>query len=140
MKKRPMDEDKDFDRYGWVVLAVLILVRISHQMSQQQLGYIFGFKGEGDKAGDPFYEITAAFPDLFANYGLLSGPAFSTSYCIAGLFGGALVDRFNRKTLLGLVSIIWSLSSVVSGSTNSFLVLCLMRFVCGMCVSITDPA
>mmetsp|Transcript_38 Transcript_38/g.69 ORF Transcript_38/g.69 Transcript_38/m.69 type:complete len:197 (-) Transcript_38:109-699(-) len=109
-------------------------------MNQQSLGYVFGFKGDGVKAGDSFYEIKSAFPELYANYGLLSGPAFSISYCIAGLFMGILVDKVNRKTLVSTACIVWSLSTILSGFTDSFYVLCLMRFVLGMSVSCTDPA
>jgi hypothetical protein len=43
------------------------------------LGYIFGFLGEGAKAGNSFYEIRTAFPELFSYYALLSGPALSIS-------------------------------------------------------------
>ena len=41
---------------------MLILVRVSHGVSQSSLGYVFGFKGEGLMAGDPKYEIRTAFP------------------------------------------------------------------------------
>jgi MFS family permease len=34
----------------------------------------------------------------------------------------------------------WSITSIISGSTSSFLVLCIMRFITGMCVSATEPA
>ena len=71
---------------------------------------------------------------------MLSGPAFSISYSVAGIFMGLLVDKVNRKTLLSIACIGWSITSLVSGSTNSFLVLCLMRFITGMCVSATEPA
>lgn len=84
--------------------------------------------------------MRTAFPSLLDNYSLLSGPAFSISYSIAGIFMGLLVDKVNRKTLLSIACLVWSLTSIVSGSTNSFMILCLMRFITGMCVSATDPA
>ena len=90
-------------------------------------------------AGDPKYEIRAAFPELFANYGLLSGPAFSVSYAISGIFIGIIVDKANRKTLLSVACLLWGLTSLVTAQTSSFAVLCLMRFILGMCVSATEP-
>ena len=39
-----------------------------------------------------------------------------------------------------LVCLCWSITSIVSGSTNSIIVLCLMRFILGICVSATEPA
>lgn len=93
---------------------MLILIRVSHGVSQSSLGYVFGFKGDGIKAGDPKYEIRAAFPELFANYGLLSGPAFSISYAISGIFVGILVDKANRKSLLALACLLWGMTSLVT--------------------------
>lgn len=80
------------------------------------------------------------FPELLPNYSLLSGPAFSISYSVAGIFMGLAVDKVNRKQLLAFACIMWSITSIISGSTSSFLVLCLMRFFTGMCVSATEPA
>jgi MFS family permease len=133
-------DQKDFTPYAWLVLGILLAVRIAHGVNQASLGYIFGFKGDGLKAGNPFFEMRSAFPSLQENYSLLSGPAFSVSYSIAGIFMGLLVDKVNRKTLLAMACIGWSLTSLVSGMTDSFLVLCLMRFITGMCVSATEPA
>ena len=53
---------------------------------------------------------------------------------------GILVDKINRKQLLLIVCLLWSLTSIISGSTNSILILCLMRFILGICVSATEPA
>ena len=89
---------------------------------------------------NPFYEIGLVFPQLAANYGMLSGPAFSISYAFAGIFMGLLVDKVNRKKLLLSAMFIWSASTVISGTTSSFAVLFLMRFILGLFVSATEPA
>ena len=77
---------------------------------------------------------------MAANYGMLAGPAFSISYAVAGIFMGLLVDNVNRKKLLLSALIIWSASTVISGTTSSFGVLILMRFILGLMVSATEPA
>ena len=100
---------------------------------------MFGFKGEGLMAGDPKYEIRTAFPDLFDNYGLLSGPAFSVSYAVSGIFIGIIVGKANRKTLLAVACLMWGVTSLVTSQTTSFAVLCLCRFLLGVCVSATEP-
>ena len=109
-------------------------------MQQQGLGYIYGFSGTGIKAANPIYEIQMAFPELASSYGMLSGPGFSVSYAIAGIFMGLLVDKISRKNLLVLSVCIFSASTMVSSATNSFYVLFLMRFILGMFVSATEPA
>jgi len=109
-------------------------------MQQQGLGYIYGFKGTGIQAGNPHFEIGAAFPEMASQYGLLSGPAFSISYAIAGIFMGLLVDKYNRKNLLAGACIIWGLTQIISGSTSSFAVMIGMRFILGLFVSMVEPA
>ena len=76
---------------------------------------------------------------MAANYGMLSGPAFSISYAFAGIFIGLLVDNVNRKKLLLSAIFIWSASTVISGTTSSYGVLILMRFILGLFVSATEP-
>lgn len=100
---------------------------------------MYGYKGDGFKAGNPDFEIYRFFPNLSTNYGLLSGPAFSISYAISGILIGLLIKKFNRRMLISFAAIIWSLSSIVSGTTNSFSILFLMRFVLGCFVSATEP-
>ena len=77
---------------------------------------------------------------MAANYGMLSGPAFSISYAVAGIFMGLLVDNVNRKNLLLSALFLWSASTVISGTTSSFAVLFGMRFILGLFVSATEPA
>lgn len=89
---------------------------------------------------NPDYEIGLVFPSMAANYGMLSGPAFSISYAVAGIFMGLLVDNVNRKKLLLSAVFIWSASTVISGTTSSFGVLIFMRFILGLLVSATEPA
>lgn len=100
---------------------------------------MYGYKGEGFKAGNPEYEIYRFFPSLSQNYGLLSGPAFSISYAISGILMGILIKKLNRRVLISLATIIWSLTSIISGSTNSFAVIFIMRFILGCFVSTTEP-
>ena len=99
---------------------------------------MYGYKGEGDKSG-PDFEIYKFFPEMPSMYGLLSGPSFSISYAVAGIFMGMLIQNYNRKYLLAGACAIWSLSSIVSGTTNSFAVLFFMRFLLGLFVSATEP-
>ena len=72
-------------------------------------------------------------------YGLLSGPAFSISNGIAGLYFGKIADKSNRSRLLGFAAIAWSLTSIATGSVNSFTVMCIMRFGLGVFQGATEP-
>lgn len=109
-------------------------------MQMQALGYIYGFVGQGANAGKAFYEIAVAYPKLNEYYGLLSGLAFSLSFSVCGIFAGIAVDKYNRVRLLSIMAILWSVTSVVTGSVNSLLVLALMRFFLGATLSAAEPA
>jgi MFS family permease len=116
--------------YPWLVLAIIVLCRISNQQQRQMIGYAYGFTAP--TPGDPFFEISAAYPQLEVYYGLLSGAAFTMSHSIASLFAGQLADKVNRKMMLGVCCVLWSAATVASGVFDSFAVLFSMRFLLGM--------
>lgn len=81
------------------------------------------------------------FPELETYFGALSGLAFLIPFSFSGLFTGKLADiqRLNRKDLLGVLCIMWSMTTVVSGSTKSFLVFASMRIFLGILESANNP-
>jgi MFS family permease len=72
-------------------------------------------------------------------YGVLSGAAFTIAYSISGIFMGLLSDRFNRKKILGIACILWSLTQCVSSQTSYLSVFFLMRFFQGILQSANNP-
>ena len=52
---------------------------------------------------------------------------------------GAFTDKVNRKVTLGICVILAGLSQLVTGSTNSFVVLFIMRMICGAMNSASSP-
>lgn len=51
-----------------------------------------------------------------------------------------MCDKYNRKYLLGLGCVLWSVTSYVQGATNSFAMFFAMRFLLGITQSICMPA
>lgn len=100
---------------------------------------MYGFKAAGENAGSAFYEISKAYPGLSNNFGIIS----SLDCYISSIFGvlmGFLVDKYNRKNILGGIVILCSMASVATGTINSLGVLIAMRLVLGMCQSGFMPA
>jgi MFS family permease len=64
-------------------------------------------------------------------YGFLSGAGFSISFAISGIFWAMAAEKYNRKIIIALACIVWSLSSYFTGSVNSLLILGIMRFILG---------
>ena len=101
---------------------------------------MYGYKGVGLNAGNPLFEITASYPQMDKYYGLLSGAGFSLSYAIAGILWGIAADKSNRKMILALACITWSLTTYFTGAVNSFGILILMRFILGIAQGALEPA
>lgn len=52
---------------------------------------------------------------------------------------GLLVGKSNRKNLLAGACVMFSLTQIISGTTNSFGVMIAMRFILGLFVSVVEP-
>ena len=52
---------------------------------------------------------------------------------------GTLISKYNRKNILTGACIVWSLTSIISGTTSNFSLLLAMRFILGAFVSVTEP-
>jgi len=69
-------------------------------------------------------------------FGLLTGIAFTLVYTLFGLVLGSLADRVHRPRLIAAGLLVWSLVTVITGFTRSFLQMALAR----MCVGIGEAA
>lgn len=125
--------------YAFFVLFVALLCRIMVQWHRKGLTYAYGYTGLGEAAGNPIYEISAAYPELKGWYGLLAGLIYTVPYSFFGLLVGKFADNANRKLWLGIMVILASLTIGISGFVNSFAVLALMRVFHGMFNSATNP-
>ena len=86
-----------------------------------------------------FYELQSAYPTINKYYGILSGAGFSLSYAFFGLLWGQASDKYNRKWIVGLTCIGWSLTSIATGSFNSLAVLAVMRILLGATQAACEP-
>ncbi|MDB5686583.1 MAG: uncharacterized protein JWR77_1172, partial [Rhizorhabdus sp.] len=71
---------------------------------------------------------------------LVQGVAFSLFYCVAGVPLGRAVDRRNRRNLVALAVLIWTLLTVWSGLAGSFAELFVARAGIGIAEAILAPA
>jgi MFS family permease len=72
-------------------------------------------------------------------YGLLSGLAFTASFTTFGIFGGLAADKFNRKILLIIACVCWSICSLLTGLIDSFAGLFIFRFLLGFFQAVFNP-
>jgi sugar phosphate permease len=104
------------------------------------IGFTYGYQAVGAKFNSPTYMITASYPQLFAYYGVISSFAYSVTYSTLGVWAGVLSGKMNRKVLLAISCILWSLTTVGGGAINSFAFFCMMRVALGAFQSACNPA
>ena len=82
-----------------------------------------------------------AYPELKdqGTYGLLAGAGFSISFAHFAIFGGYISDKFNRKWIVIIAGIMWSLCTVMTGLVNSFAMLFVFRILLGIFESAFNP-
>lgn len=110
-------------------MLLVILCFVATECQYKSLSFYYGFGGLGPKCGDPKYEMSAAFPELHAWYGLLSGFIYDVPYSLFGLLSGYLCTTRHRVAITGILMILLSSTQVLTGVTTSFFTVVLMRFL-----------
>ena len=62
-------------------------------------------------------------------YQILAGPVFNNLYPLAGVVMGILADRFNRKIMLGISLLFWSIATGLTGFASSYWMLVIFRLL-----------
>lgn len=72
--------------------------------------------------------------------GLLLGVGFAIFYALFSFPAGYFVDRLNRRTMIGLASVVWALMTIVCGTATSLTQLFIGRAGIGIAESVIMPA
>jgi MFS family permease len=86
----------------------------------------------------PGIKASLHMSDTYAS--MLYGVAFALFYSFAGLFAGAFVDRVNRRNVLVVCCVGWSLATMACGAASSFVAIFAARFMVGVFQSAMAPA
>lgn len=73
--------------------------------------------------------MSTAFPQLSNYFGLLTGFAYTIPFAVTGVFFGKIVNKVNRKLLLGILMVLAGSTMGIAGVTTSFGVLAACRVV-----------
>ena len=84
--------------------------------------------------------IKATLHTIDTQVSLLHGLAFALFFSVAGLAVGRLVDRANRRNLIVIGLVGWSLASIVCGLAHSFAALFAGRIAIGIFQAVLAPA
>ena len=67
-----------------------------------------------------------------SEYQLLAGPAFIVVFTFAGILVSFVADWYNRKLLLAVCVIFWSLATLLTGFVEKYWQLAVLRFALGL--------
>jgi predicted MFS family arabinose efflux permease len=98
----------------WIFLLLLILIYACHTVDRIVLFILVR-------------PIQQQFQLTDSQVGLLSGLAYGVSFGLAALPLGYLIDRVDRRWLLGLAVMVWSALTALCGAATSFIWLVLAR-------------
>jgi MFS family permease len=110
----------------WIILALTVCVAVLLYLDRYCLGYVTPYINEGMK-------LTSG------ETGFMLG-AFFLTYAFGQLPGGWLADRYGTRRMLALYLAIWSVLTALTSFADSFLVLVLLRFGCGIFEAGAYPA
>ena len=85
-------------------------------------------------------DLTADLKLSNLEFTLLTGFVFTTFYTLAGVFMGALADRFNRPHLMAGGIVIWSALTAATGLASNFVQIGLVRMGIGVGEAALTPA
>src|SRR5690242_6845565 len=113
-------------RTAWYALFVLMLCYTLSYVDRQILAFLV----------EPL-KTEFAVGDM--KIGLLQGVYFAIFYTFVGLPMGWLADRYNRRNIVALGVLFWSVMTALSGAARSFVVLAFARMGVGVGEATTNP-
>lgn len=113
--------------YKWYVLGVLVAIFMMGTVDRAVLSVI----------AEP---LKLQFHLSDKQVGILTGTAYSVTYALAVLPMGWLVDRTDRRTLLSITAMIWSVLTAACAMSSSFIVLFVARMGVGAAEAPIMPA
>jgi MFS family permease len=128
-------------RYSFYVLYLLLFVYVSNQWCRYLLNYLYSvsYSDLSDSKAD-FESLTYSTGLTAAEYGLLVGYGFSTTYVTMGLVMGRAADMHNRKYIIFAGLLIWNAATFFIGLSSNFWQLMLSRILLGVGEAFSGPA
>jgi MFS family permease len=115
------------DWRAWASIAVIVVLVMLGMIDRNSINLMI----------DPIRQ-TLGIDDFYISF--LQGPAFAATFLIGSLAMGWLTDRYSNRWLLYIGVSVWSLATVASGFSDSFVMLAVARGFVGLGESVLQPA
>ena len=122
--------------YAYTVLAILFIAFASNQWSRQAIYYLCDFSDNAD----PFRHINADIIFSKEMYASLASFGFTTIFAFVSLFAGSISDQFNRRDVLAISCLAWSIITGLHSQARSFTDLIPLRTLLGVSQAFFNPA
>jgi MFS family permease len=113
--------------YAWFAVAALSLINMVSYIERQILTLLFG-------------PIKRDFQLTDTEVSLLAGAAFVIFFVLFGLLFGRLADRANRKRIILIGAVFWSLATTACGLAQNFVQLFIARISVGIGEASLSPS
>ena len=114
-------------RYGWYVAAVLALAHLVSMIDRFAMGVLL-------------VPIKSAMHLSDTELAVLHGLGFVILYCLIGIPLGRVADRFDRRRLIAIGILFWSIAAAGCGLASSFSELFIARLAVGLGEACLVPA
>lgn len=122
--------------YAYTVLAILFIAFASNQWSRQAIYYLCDFSDNAD----PFRHINADIIFSKEMYASLASFGFTVIFAFVSLFAGSVSDQFNRRDVLTISCLAWSIITGLHSQARSFTDLIPLRTLLGVSQAFFNPA
>jgi len=120
-------QEKVSTKRAWFSIAIIVLLVMLSMIDRNAVNLMI----------DP---IRNSFGISDFQISLLQGPAFAVFFLLGSLVVGWLVDKYSNRWLIFIGVVIWSLATVASGFSNSFILLLVARCFVGLGEAVLQPA
>ena len=100
---------------------------------------MFGFKGIGEMAGNPTYEMVASYPGFEHIYSWVAGLFYILPMSFGGMSLNLLKQGYNRTILMTVMLSLAGATALTQGVINSLSVFIIMRILHACFNSVINP-
>lgn len=124
---KAFNPEKNTALQAWLSIVAIILLFIVAMIDRNGINLMI----------DPIKE-SLSISDV--QISLLQGPAFAIFFLAGSIMSGWLVNKYSNRWIIFLSVLLWSSATILSGFSDSFIMLLIARCIVGLGESVLQPA
>lgn len=125
-----------------ILVFPLLIIYISNQWSRYSISYLvdFSISTDANTAVSAFKAMNIDCQFTQSQYGLLASTAFTILFALSSLIAGTLADRYDRKLLTIVPTLIWTLATFLTSQAHTYNEVLMARVIMGGACAFAVPA